>query len=80
MKPNDQISSAKNRSDGISLYINPHLQTRFSQSQQVPRRGPEVTAESLSPHLAGEAAWRPLPRSWLTCTQLALGEGVCQLL
>lgn len=30
VKQNDQISSEKHRSNGISRYINPHVQTNFS--------------------------------------------------
>ena len=78
MRPNDQISSTKNRSDGISLYINPPLQTRFSQSQQVPRRGPEVTADKICsflwPSLSQNFFFKPLGlgsgiRVALTCTR-----------
>ena len=47
VRPNDQISSKKYRSNGISHYINPHLQTSFSQSQQVPRSGPKVTSDTI---------------------------------
>ena len=70
VKPNDQISSTKNRSDGISLYINPHLQTRFSQSQQVPRRGPEVTADKICSFL-----W-PSPLQNFFLKPLGLGSGI----